>query len=133
MMDEQPNAERTPSPQLPPAAPAMPGAPAVPVKTNGLAVASLVLGILSLLLFFTVVPPFILGILAVVFGAIGISRANQGAGGKGMAVAGLVCGALGVVVAILFIALFVSVANDPDVQDILNSVVQSPNLVRAVI
>jgi hypothetical protein len=48
-------------------------------QTNGLATASLVLGILSLVLFFTFVIAWVLGILAVIFGGIGVSRANQGA------------------------------------------------------
>lgn len=64
--------------------------------TNGMAIASLVLGILGLFL-----PG--LGILALIFGGIGISKANQGAGGKGMAVAGLVLGILGTLV-LLYVA-----------------------------
>jgi hypothetical protein len=40
----------------------------------------------------------ILSFLALVFGAIGISKANQGAAGKGMAVAGLVLGIIGTLV-----------------------------------
>jgi uncharacterized membrane protein len=57
-------------------------------QTNGLATASLVLGILSLVLFFTFVIAWVLGILAVIFGGIGVSRANQGAPNRSMAVAG---------------------------------------------
>jgi hypothetical protein len=67
-----------------------------------------VLGILSLLLFFTVVPPFILGALAVIFGALGLSKAKQGAPNKGLAVAGLICGGVGILAAIAFIALVVT-------------------------
>jgi hypothetical protein len=48
-------------------------------QTNGLATAALVLGILPLVLLFTFVIAWVLGILAVVFGGIGVSRANQGA------------------------------------------------------
>jgi hypothetical protein len=92
----------------PPGPPPPPPAPPAVQPTNGLAVASLVLGILSILLFFTVVPPFILGGLAVIFGIIGLSKAAQGAPNKGLAVAGLVCGAIGLVAAIAFIALVVS-------------------------
>ncbi len=124
-MDEQ---------QAPPPPPAMPGAPGyAPKQTNGLAVASLVLGILALLLFFTIWLPFILGVLAIVFGAVAISKAKRGAGNKGIAIAGLVCGTIGIVAAILFIVLIVAVARDPDVQDILNSVIQSPNALRALV
>jgi hypothetical protein len=56
-----------------------------------MATASLVLGILGIFL------P-LLSILAVIFGAIGISKANQGAAGKGLAVAGLVLGIIGTLV-----------------------------------
>jgi hypothetical protein len=67
--------------------------PQAPVQrpTNGMATASLVLGILGLFL------P-ILSILALIFGGIGISKANQGAAGKGLAVAGLVLGIIGALV-----------------------------------
>ena len=93
-----------------PAGPPPPPPPAPPTvrPTNGMAVAALVLGILSLVLFFTVVPPFILGALAVIFGVLGLSKANQGAPHKGLAIAGLVCGAVGIVAAIAFIALVVT-------------------------
>ena len=92
----------------PPPPPAPPAAPPAAQSTNGMAVASLVLGILSILLFFTVVPPFILGGLGVIFGIIGVSKAGQGAPNKGLAIAGLVCGAIGIVAAIAFIALVVT-------------------------
>jgi hypothetical protein len=88
--------------------PPPPPAPPAIQPTNGMAVASLVLGILSLLLFFTIVPPFILGALAVIFGALGLSKAKQGAPNKGLAVAGLICGGVGILAAIAFIALVVT-------------------------
>ncbi|MEP6759197.1 MAG: DUF4190 domain-containing protein [Actinomycetota bacterium] len=88
-------------PPPPPAPPAM-------QPSNGMAVASLVLGILSIVMFFTVVPPFILGGLAVIFGILGFSKAKQGAPNKGLAIAGLICGAMGIVSAIAFIALVVT-------------------------
>ena len=114
---------------LPTAPPPMPGAPAMAMTTesNGFAVAALVLGILSLVLFFTIWIPFLLGVLAIVFGALGISRANKiGGKQKGLAIAGLVCGAVGMVIAVLFIVLIVNVTNDPEFQDVINSLVQSP-------
>jgi hypothetical protein len=82
------------------------GAPgyAVPQQGNGLAVAALVLGILSVV--FSWVPFFdwVLAVLAVIFGAVGISTANKRMGaGKGMAVAGLVLGLITVVLGIVFV------------------------------
>ena len=109
----------------PPAPP--PPAPPPSRRANGFAVASLVLGILSIVLFFMIWVPVVLGILAIVFGAVGISNAKKGAPHKGMAIGGLVCGAAGIVAMILFIALVVSVVNDPNVQRVVTSILQSPS------
>jgi uncharacterized protein DUF4190 len=117
----------SPPPATPPAAPPpMPGQPAMPPNTsNGFAVAALVLGILTIVFFFTFWFDWLMGALAIVFGALGIARANKGARQKGMAIAGLVCGAVGIVFSILFIVLIVNVANNSDVKDVINSVIQS--------
>ncbi len=90
-----------------PAAPQKPnsGSP----QTSGLAVVSLVTGILSL------VCNFITGIIAVITGALAISKINKsnGAlGGKGMAIAGVVMGILGclLIIPIVFALLLPAVA-----------------------
>ena len=70
-----------------------------PKQGNGMAIASLVCGIIGLLLF-----GVILGPLALIFGGVGLSRANKGASGKGMAIAGIVLGAIATVLAIILIA-----------------------------
>ncbi len=78
------------------------GAPPVIVKTNGLAIASMVSGIAGIFLCILFVP----SILAVVFGHVGLTQIKRSAGrerGKGMAIAGLVLGYLGVVAAIVWI------------------------------
>jgi hypothetical protein len=99
-------------PPFDPTVPPMPGQPAQivyhvtqPVMTNGLATAALVCGIVGLVLFWTVWLGFILGVLAIVFGAVGRSRAAQGAPNRGQATAGLWLGIAAVVVSILFIGL----------------------------
>lgn len=74
---------------------------AAPVKKPvGLGVASMVCGILSLVLS-CCVPylPLILALVAVVLGAMGIKK-NAG---KGMAIAGLVCGIIGLIPSLLFV------------------------------
>lgn len=77
------------------------GAPMGPPQGNGMAVAGLVLGIISIVLFFLSWIAAILGILGIIFGALGISKANKiGGKGKGMATAGLVCGVLGMIISI---------------------------------
>lgn len=69
---------------------------AMPGSSNGLAVTSLVLGILSLPAFFLLLP----AIGALGFGIIAIIRGNRsGTGGAGMAVTGIVMGALSLLLA----------------------------------
>jgi hypothetical protein len=71
-------------------------APVAPARTNGLAVAALVLGIVWVY--------WIGSILAVIFGAVAlhqIEQSREGQGGRGMAVAGLVLGLVGVGVLVL--------------------------------
>lgn len=70
--------------------------------TNGLAVASLVLGIASVMLFCFLIPP----ILAIIFGgvALGQIKRNPGQGGRGMAIAGLTLGIVGLALMVLFVA-----------------------------
>jgi len=62
--------------------------------SNGFCVASLVLGIIGLPASCAVIPP----ILAIVFGVIGynqVSKSGVEGGGKGMAIAGIICGIIG--------------------------------------
>jgi Domain of unknown function (DUF4190) len=78
-----------------------------PGRTSGLAVASLVLGILWLF--------WIGSILAVVFGHAAVSQIKRSSGavrGRGLAVAGLVLGYLGV--ATLVLSIVVAIASGPD-------------------
>lgn len=75
--------------------------------SNGLAIASLVLGIISIPLFcfpFISIPCAIAGI---VLGIVAKVQINKGAAsGSGMAVGGIVCGAAGIVVMIIMTILF---------------------------
>jgi DNA-directed RNA polymerase subunit RPC12/RpoP len=71
--------------------------------SNGFCVASLVLGIIGLPAFCVVVPP----ILAIIFGIIGynqVSSSGSESAGRGMAIAGMICGAVG---SMLFIWMYV--------------------------
>jgi len=66
--------------------------------SNGFCVASLVLGIIGLPAACAIIPP----VLAVIFGIIGynqVSKTGSEGGGKGMAIAGIVCGVIGVFIA----------------------------------
>ena len=88
------------------------GAPIAPAKTSGMAIASLVCGIVNV---------FPVSIVAIVLGHISLSQISKSAGqikGKGLAIAGLVLGYLGIV-AIPFILIVAAIA--------------IPNLLRAKI
>ena len=66
--------------------------------SNGFCVASLVLGIIGIPAFCAVLPP----VLAIVFGIVGynqVSKSGTEGGGKGMAIAGIVCGVIGCIIA----------------------------------
>ncbi|MEU3249545.1 DUF4190 domain-containing protein [Streptomyces sp. NPDC006997] len=82
-----------------PGYPGWPGMP--PVLSNGMGTAGLVLGIVASVLFCLWPLAFILGLLAVVFGAIGRKKAARGeADNGGQALAGIICGAVGMVLAV---------------------------------
>ncbi len=70
-----------------------PPPPGASRRTNGLAVASLVLGIVGIILCVLFIP----WILAIIFGAIAIKQCNDDPTytGKGLAIAGLICGLVG--------------------------------------
>jgi hypothetical protein len=92
------------------AAPSAAYQPARPAPQNGLGTAGFVLGLLGLL--FSFIP--LIGIIAwplvllgLVFAGAGVARARQGrATNKGLAIAGLVCSAVGLVVCIGYAAAF---------------------------
>jgi thiamine transporter ThiT len=74
-----------------------------------MAVAALVLGILSIVLSWIPYVDFVLAVLAIIFGAVGLSAANKrGGAGKGMAITGLVLGVVTIVLGIIFIAVVYS-------------------------
>ena len=75
---------------------------ATSTRSNGLAIAGLVCGLVGLILF-----NFILGPLAIIFGGIGWSRANRGSGHKGMSITAVV---LGIVDILIYVVLLVAVA-----------------------
>jgi DNA-directed RNA polymerase subunit RPC12/RpoP len=71
--------------------------------SNGFCVASLVLGIISLVTFCLPIP----AALAIVFGIIGYNQVTKNGGeggGKGMAIAGMVCGGISVVLFAIYMA-----------------------------
>ncbi|NEC49325.1 DUF4190 domain-containing protein [Actinospica acidiphila] len=74
-----------------------------PLPSNGMGVASLVLGIIAAAAFCLWPVAIVLGVLAVIFGAIGRGKANRGeATNGGQALAGVICGAVGSALALAF-------------------------------
>jgi hypothetical protein len=72
-------------------------------SSNGMAIASLVCGIVGLVVLWVVLSP-----LAIIFGGIGLSRANRGASGRGMAIAGIVLGIVGLVGYLILVAVLLN-------------------------
>ena len=68
--------------------------------SNGFCVASLVLGIIGIPAGCTIITP----LLAVIFGIIGynqVSKSGAQGGGKGMAIAGIICGSIGCIIGVM--------------------------------
>lgn len=88
-------------------------APAPAPQTNGMAIAALVCGVLGIVgSFIPVVMYFtaVLAVLGIIFGVLGMKKAKQMGSGNGLAIAGLVCGIVGTVFAIVGIICVASVA-----------------------
>lgn len=99
-----------------------------PGRSNGLAVAALVTGIIALVLSW--IPginllSIVLGIAALITGFMALRAANEPGGtGRGMAIGGVVCGALGLLFAVLIWVGLVAFINDPEVQQELEQIEQ---------
>jgi Domain of unknown function (DUF4190) len=98
-----PPAQSPPPPPPPQPGPAMGGGPYQAAPQNGMGTAALIMGILQ---FFCL--GIIGSILAIVFGKIGMDRADQGlANNRGTAKAGFVLGIIGVVLAVIGAIIYV--------------------------
>ena len=107
---------RTPDTAPPPAA----------APKNGLGIAALIVGILSLPAAFTIFGGFILGVIAIVLGFIGYRRARTGeATNGGMAIGGIVLGVLGVIVSAVLIAVGVWGFNQFGGRDLMDCMQQA--------
>ncbi|MBH5337256.1 DUF4190 domain-containing protein [Streptomyces pactum] len=93
----------------PPGYPAYPGGPMGAVgQRNGMGTAALTVGIIGLvcgLTYFLWLFAIVLGILAIIFGSIGKGKAQRGeANNAGSATAGIVCGIVGMVIPLIYLA-----------------------------
>ncbi|MFD6434085.1 DUF4190 domain-containing protein [Streptomyces venezuelae] len=88
--------------------PAMPMTPA-----NGMGVSALVLGIIAAVGFCLWPLAIVLGILAVIFGAVGRGKARRGeATNGGQALAGIICGAAGIVLSVALLVILIVVPDE---------------------
>ncbi|MFK0159369.1 DUF4190 domain-containing protein [Streptomyces sp. NPDC090499] len=79
-----------------------------PMPNNGLGTAAMVTGIISAIGFCLAPVALVMGVLAIVFGSIGRGRVKRGeATNGGQALAGIICGSAGLVLAGAFITLIV--------------------------
>ncbi|GHJ42003.1 DUF4190 domain-containing protein [Streptomyces sp. TS71-3] len=82
---------------------------APPVRSNGLAVAALVLGVLALISFWTILGGVVLGIIALILGIIAAARARGGrAKHRGMSITGAVLGGIGLVASVILLVAGIS-------------------------
>ncbi|GAA0664941.1 hypothetical protein GCM10009548_36210 [Streptomyces malaysiensis subsp. malaysiensis] len=83
------------------------------VPNNGHGTAALVLGIIGLVLFASIVLGIVLGVLAIIFGVLGRARAKSGeATNGGSALAGVILGAVAVVVSVVMIFVYIATGDD---------------------
>ncbi|WP_256333584.1 DUF4190 domain-containing protein [Streptomyces sp. cf386] len=86
-----------------------PGMHAMP--SNGMGTAGLVLGIISAVIFCLWPVAIVVGVLAVIFGGIGMGKARRGeATNRGQALAGVICGAAGLVLSFVMLAFVIATA-----------------------
>lgn len=76
---------------------------------DGFALAGFICGILGFIFLFTLFFPFGMGLLAVIFSAIGLSTTSDGKAGKGFAIAGLILGILTILLFWLVVAALVAI------------------------
>jgi hypothetical protein len=82
---------------------------APPPPGNGFAVAGMVLGICALVFCWFPFVNWILALLGIIFSILGLTKAKKVEGrGKGMAIAGLICGILGALMGVMIVLLFVA-------------------------
>ncbi len=88
--------------------PAFPPAPGYPAaRRNGFALAALICGIGQFVLWIAfLVPGFVAAVLSIIFGSVALRQIRRtGEGGRGMAIAGIVCSVVGIVLVVLLVAI----------------------------
>ena len=100
---------------------------------NGLGIAALVTAIIGLVFCWTVAGGVVLGVLAAILGIIGYSRAKRGqATNTGVAIAGIVLGALAVIASLAFIPIWMGVFSEVGGTDYMDCVARAGSDPKAV-
>lgn len=119
-----------------------PGAPVPATRTNGVAIAALVVGALSVFFSWVPVAGVLGGVVAVVLGVVGLRKASGGVDGRGLALGGVVAGALALLIgAVVTIITFVAISradatfeqleqSQQEAQDALDQAVEEEPLVE---
>lgn len=95
-------------------------------KRNGLGIAALVVGLLSLPAIFTIVGGILLGLVAIVLGILARGRVKKGeADNGGMAIAGIVLGALSLLASIAIVAAGAAFFSSDTGQDLVQCIEQA--------
>lgn len=81
---------------------------------DGMAVASMVLGILSILFFWFWPLAGIMAVLALVFGIVSYKKTKSG-----ISIAGISCGSVGLVLTVVMIVFTIAIVSSPEFQDAL--------------
>jgi hypothetical protein len=79
-----------------------------PAPTNGMGIAGFVLGLLGLLFFWVPVLGLLLAGLGIALSGVGLAQGRRTGASTGLAVAGLVCGIVGVIPAFVILVAFAS-------------------------
>ncbi|MEU9579815.1 DUF4190 domain-containing protein [Streptomyces chilikensis] len=97
-----------------------------PQPKNGLAIPALVLGILAVVFFWTVIGGILLGVLALVFGILGMRRARRGGAPHGkLAIAGAVLGGVGLIASLVLVAVGASIVGSDEFKNLQECVGQA--------
>lgn len=97
-----------------------------PVLRNGIGVAALVVGVIALITTFSVAGGIILGVVAVILGFVGRSRARRGeATNGGIALTGIILGVIAIIAGLAFIAFWVGLFNEVGAGDYFDCLQQA--------
>lgn len=97
----------------------------VPKKTNGLATAGMILGILGVVLGCCGVG-LIFGIVGAILSVMALNKIGKtGEGGKGMAIAGIICSAVGILLGGYMVISFIVAGQNPAFWDAMNKAIEN--------